>query len=138
MKNECDLAANFSCRRLALMGCVVALAAVLAALAAVWAVVLDVEADAAWKHASSAELLEAAEAGRRKDRKAKGLPSSYKVLNRDTQRLYVRTSIRASKVPQCADDAVDCTAFPVGDGTREWCAGRCSLPAYPLDALDND
>jgi hypothetical protein len=41
-------------------------------------------------------------------------------------------------VPQCADDAVDCTTFPVGDGTREWCAGRCSLPAYPLDALDDD
>ena len=131
-----QLARPVRCAVVLLMGagcCVVTLAAVLAVLAAGWAVVLDVETDAAWKHASSAEFLEAAEAGRRKDRrKAKGLPSSYKVLNRDTQRLYVRTSIRASEVPQCTDDAVDCTALPVGDGTREWCAGRCSLPPYPL------
>ena len=98
-------------------GLLLALLAALLGTTASW--LLTVQADAPWRNAAAAEWLEAAQSPRAPE-STSSLPSAYAVRGRSTQRLYVRTTIRASDVPQCADGAVDCSALPVGAGTREW------------------
>lgn len=97
--------------------CGLLLALLAAVLAAAATHLLSVQADAAWRSAAAEEWLEAAESPRGAETKS-SLPSSYAVLGQ--QRLYVRTTIRASDVPQCNDGAVDCSTLSVGAGTREW------------------
>ena len=101
-----------------------AVALAVALVAGLGTLLSSAEAGAAWRAAAAAPYLEA-EPEPEPPAAAPGaaLPSSYRVLEAQTQRLRVRTAIPLSEVPQCTStEGLDCSPLAVGPGTRAWCA----------------